>query len=119
MNKIEELRAALEAATGGEWKDDFTPGTYSEGLVSSGDYDIAIMVGANYGAWRDSPDAGEAEFAANARLIALMKNTLPALLEAAEALETCQQYLEKLSDLDDKGAASAWAGVAVILEKLK
>lgn len=91
MTKIEELKAAYEAATLG------ASITYtSNGVVSQ-----AIM---------------SVEYQ---KFIDLAHNLMPQLLEAVEALEICKHYLEKLSDQGDKGAASAWAGVVFTLEKLK
>lgn len=71
MTKIEELRAAFEAATGGEWR------------YNGSD---AICVGAETlfgGSFCDYYEPGNDEYA----LIALMHNALPALIECAEALD--------------------------------
>lgn len=84
---LEELKAALAAATPGEWEDAFFPGVYSEGVISCGDRRIADVCGKNQGEWRDDADEGDVEFAANAHLIVTLKNAAPALIEAVEALQ--------------------------------
>jgi len=90
MNKIEELKAAYEAATGGEW-----------------DPDIGVPCIVNISpAEDDEREDCPVEFAvvcgrdaeANTHLITLMHNNLPALLEAAEALDRIEaMMLEGLS----------------------
>jgi len=83
MTKLEELKAAYEAATPGEWEGTFNNDKrYSEGEIQSQAGLIAIIAGLNYGAWRDAEDEGNSEFAANTNFIALAHNLMPQLLEA-------------------------------------
>jgi len=68
--------------TPGPWVYEWCNGAYSDGIVTSQSNSIAIVMGGNYGEWRDAPDNGDAEFEANARLIA----AAPELLEACKNL---------------------------------
>lgn len=73
----------MSGYTKGPWEYEWsTSPYYSDGEVISGDKKIAIVCGSNYGEWRDADDCGEAEFQANAALIA----AAPDLLEALEQL---------------------------------
>lgn len=72
MTKIEELKAALEAATPGEWRT-FEDDESTDVMDKHGDH-ILTMCGLN-----DSRDAA---------FIALAHNLMPTLLEAVELLET-------------------------------
>ena len=79
MNKIEALEQALAAATPGEWASSWN---FIVADDPSGKHaDIYLLV---YEEGRCDPERCEA----NAQLIALMKNTLPDLLEAVRVLET-------------------------------
>lgn len=70
-----------------------TPGPWSVTAHRTGDYGdatvgydngmIAIVAGGNWGEWRDADDNGDAEFLANARLIAAAPDLLAACLVAA------------------------------------
>lgn len=78
MTKIEELRAAYEAATQGEWET--SAHRRRDDLI---DWDVCEAGGGDMIADLSSTMNGEA----NAKLIALMHNNLPALLEAAKLLD--------------------------------
>lgn len=93
MTKIEELRAAYEAATGGEWK----PCRAHEGYEGAyfhidpeeqAEYDACpfVSIDAPTGTVVKAHDLFELE-RANANFIALAHNLMPALLEAVKALE--------------------------------
>lgn len=77
--------------TPGPWTMCFRSGDMSEGTVERGSDLVAIVCGANYGAWRDAPDEGDAEFEANTRLIAAAPDLLAALKSALGALEEMQR----------------------------
>lgn len=83
----------MSGYTKGPWEYEWsTSPYYSDGEVIAGDKKIAIVCGSNYGEWRDADDCGEAEFQANAALIA----AAPDLLEACEALN-CIDHIEQAS----------------------
>lgn len=80
MTKIEELRAAFEAATSGKWG--VRPfGTSHAGAIGCGMDLIAMMYNRN-------------EEEADAHFITLAHNLMPALLEAVEALQNLKQAVE-------------------------
>lgn len=82
MTKIEELKAAFEAATVGEW--DIRPfGTSHAGAIGCGMELIAMMYNRN-------------EEEADAHFITLAHNLMPTLLEAVEALEKMKTSFEDL-----------------------
>ena len=88
MNKIEALEQALAAATPGEWVSSWN---FIVADDPSGKHaDIYLLV---YEEGRCDPERCEA----NAQLIALMKNTLPDLLEAVRALEECREAMQSMA----------------------
>lgn len=84
MTKIEELKAAYEAATQGEWRN-------SEAAVYKKGTNLCI---AQCYVTKSNIDT---EHDANAHLITLMHNNLPALLEAASLLD------DLINSYDDTG----------------
>lgn len=82
MSKIEQLRAAYEAATSGKW--DVRPfGTSRAGAIGCGMELIAMMY-------------SRIEEEADAHFITRAHNLMPALLEAVEALEKMKASFEDL-----------------------
>lgn len=75
MNKIDELKAALAAATPGEW-------VYQESVNTD---EPLWRIDADHGTGEDTVTAFTHD-EEDAHLITLMKNALPALIECAEAL---------------------------------
>lgn len=76
--------------TEGPWSYTFRDGDCSDGSIDYEDGSIAIVMGQNYGEWRDAEDNGDAEFEANARLIVAACNSYDRqcgerAIEAAEA----------------------------------
>ena len=108
MTKIEELKAAYEAATPGEWET--ACHHRRDGLI---DWDVCEADGGDMIADLSSIMNGEA----NAKLITIMHNNLPALLEAVEALESLEQTVRYLP----LGVASikACENASTALEKLQ
>ena len=98
MTKLEELKAAFEAATPGEWT---APGFNSQGGK------VACLL--------DNPDglrlvSGNFE-RADAKFIALAHNMMPTLLEAIDLLEDVAMGNSEYDDLSKRAAE--------LLEKLK
>lgn len=85
MKTIEELKAAYAAATPGEWEHFDSPGM-SPDLVFIGQHGVATLNGP--------------EYCTNAHLIALMHNTLPALIECVEALNVLAETIEAGTSAD-------------------
>ena len=83
MNKIEELRAAFNAATGGEWR-------ASQGCIYKGKTNISIAQ-----CYVTTTNLNNDEVK-NANFVALAHNNMPALLEAVEALEKMKTSFEDL-----------------------
>lgn len=99
MTDLEELCAAYDVATGGEWE---RQGAY---LVRSADGSkIAQSLGY----------VGVREEQSNLKFMALAHNNMPALLEAVEALENNGQVFER-----DKESHKAWTLARAALENLK
>jgi hypothetical protein len=92
--------------TPGPWVYTFNPGEYSESEILDDEGRlIAIGAGQNYGCWRVGDDNGDAEFEANARLIAA----------APELYETLKQLLDGMAgeeDSDDGVLKRARAAIA-------
>ena len=125
MMTIKNLKNALAEATPGQW---YVPGVtnyiYSNARISyceGGDtWDPVICV---------TDDDEPINYEANARLIVLMKNSLPALIEAVSALQGLvdlkdlkdQQPLGHPIDLTEYRARkpAAWKAARAALEKLK
>ena len=84
MTKLEELKAALAAATPGEWinNDDRAPNLATVGTGERGWLGLAQMFG-------DTDD----EANANAKFITLAHNLMPQLLEAVVELGRFVEYL--------------------------
>ena len=98
MTKLNELKAALAAATPGEWWED------DDGFVAAGHGD----------SYRTVADArcDVAPFSdANTEFIALAHNMMPQLLEAVELIEDVATGNSEYDDLSDRAAE--------LLEKLK
>ena len=98
MTKLEELKAAYEAATPGEWWED------DDGFVAAGHGD----------SYRTVADArcDVAPFSdANTEFIALAHNLMPTLLEAVELLEDVAMGNAEYDDLSKMAAE--------LLDKLK
>lgn len=74
MTKIEELRAAFNATTGGEWR-------ASQGCIYKGKTNISIAQ-----CYVTTTNLNNDEVK-NANFIALAHNNMPALLEAVEVLD--------------------------------
>jgi hypothetical protein len=107
MTKLEELRAALEAATPSnqhiyEFSADGTCSIYTDtGAESMADETLVA-----YGIRHED----------DAILFCMMRNNLPALLKAAEFLEVLSPYLDERQQPGEMWAA---LGCRQILEKLK
>lgn len=84
MTKLEELKAAYEAATPGEWlsKDDHAPNMAAVGTGVAGWLGLAQMFGDT-----------QKEANSNATFIALAHNNMAALLEAVAELHRFVEYL--------------------------
>lgn len=79
MKALEELKAAYAAATQGEWE---VGDLDKNGQRIVRNEHIELFTG-----WHHCVGSIEKEMEANARLIALLHNALPALIECAEALQ--------------------------------
>jgi len=106
MTKIEELKAAYEAATQGEWRN-------SEAAIYKKGTNLCI---AQCYVTKSNIDT---EHDANARLITLMHNNLPALLEVVRALETIVSSEEFHGDTVVCDFESLQSVARYALEKLK
>ena len=108
MTKLEQLKAALEAATPEEWWED-------DGFVAAGHGDT----------YRTVADArcGVAPFSdVNTEFIILAHNLMPALLEAVNLLETLRYSMSQYDDGEwflHEGSDELIAEVDDFLEKLK
>lgn len=88
--KLEELRAALEAATPGEW------GVDSETHVTKWDFgDGRCGCRSIAKTGHGLPTKQSEENIANAAFIALAHNNMAALLEVANHLAECQELLQE------------------------
>ena len=109
MTKLEELKAALETATHGEWVTGKGGTAYYPLQIRcvSGDWDSLIAAFHSWDAQKES----------NAEFIALAHNLMPTLLEAVEKLE----YLNSLcSDYNEEyWATSVCREVHALLEELE
>ena len=108
MTKIEELKVAYEAATQGEWEVVFDEPDDVQ-LLFSGEMQLGAMQNWGNGVGYD-----------NAHLIALMHNTLPALLEAVEALKEIKEHATPYNNDDTAPMDQAWVRWRCdeVLEKL-
>ena len=109
MTKLEELKAAYEAATPGEWA---APGFNSQGgrvACLLDNPDGLRLVSGNF----KRPDA---------KFIALAHNMMPQLLEAVDLLETLRYSMSQYDDGEwflHEGGEDVVGKVDEFLEKLK
>ena len=115
MTKFEELKAAYEAATPGEWE--------SKGFNDIGRYVETASAGEicslKSGKYNDIP---KSEYQHNAKFIALAHNLMPTLLEAVDLLETLRYSMSQYDDGDwflHEGGEDVVGKVDEFLEKLK
>ena len=114
MTKLEELKAAYEAATPGEWVTGKGSTAYYPLQIRcvSSDWDSLIAAFHSWDAQKES----------NANFIALAHNLMPALLEAVDLLETLRYSMSQYDDgewfLHEGGEDVVWK-VDEFLEKLK
>lgn len=133
MTKIEELRAAYEAATPGEWfarkGDTFNPArTYGIVRVLSPDeHGCDPEDRERTEVIAEVFDTAHDEGRADAHFIALMKNALPALIAAARALEDLvdrtsniltESQLDAVFECDGTSIRQQWRGYASALAAL-
>lgn len=88
MTKFEELRAAYEATTGGEWRT-------SQGCIYKGKTNISIAQ-----CYVTTTNLNNDEVK-NANFIALAHNNMPALLEAVEFVAQVSRYLKDGEEGED------------------
>ena len=103
MGKLEELKAALEAATKGEWATEKGGTAYYPLQIRSNteDWDHFIVA---FHSWESNRED-------NAHFIALAHNLMPTLLEAVELLEDVAMGNAEYDDLSKMAAE--------LLDKLK
>ncbi len=103
MGKLEELKAALEAATKGEWVTEKGGTAYYPLQIRSNTegWDHFIVA---FHSWESNRED-------NAHFIALAHNLMPTLLEAVELLEDVAMGNSEYDDLSKRAAE--------LLEKLK
>lgn len=94
MNIIEELKAALAAATQGEWKVERNNQDQCTVVVLDGS--LRTKVAVTHPTWICEEHGGTTFD--NSLLIALMHNALPALIECAERLREAQEALDVLAE---------------------
>ena len=92
MIDLHELRRLAQAAKNScesvEWFHEFRSGRYSQGVITSGEENILIVCGANYGCWRDADDDGDSQFKALGDFVAAANPaTISELLSRLEAAE--------------------------------
>ena len=104
MTKLEELKAALEAATPGEWE------TNQDVDITSGVKFVATAL------YPDSEVATQIEYN-NADFIALAHNLMPALIEAVELLRAV--HYEHNEYDDEYWATDLFKRIEKLKEKLK
>lgn len=114
MTKLEELKAAYEAATPGEWVTGKGGTAYYPLQIRcvSSDWDSLIAAFHSWDAQKES----------NAVFIALAHNLMPALLEAVNLLETLRYSMSQYDDGEwflHEGSDELIAEVDDFLEKLK
>ena len=97
MNKLEELKAAYEAATPGEWW--YAAASETEYETGVGDIPLSVPTTRT-----------------NAQFIALSHNAMPMLLEAAQALKG---MLEVFGDEFGMGDSEVCDAARAALERLK
>ena len=104
MTKIEELKAAFEAATSGEW----------EPLMTCGELHVCTPVneGCDVGTVCVPYERSDAQF------IALAHNAMPMLLEAVERLEAMQRVIGELASMNPF-LRDVFDTNKAVLEKLK
>ena len=108
MSKLEELKAALEAATKGEW----------EPLMTCGELHVCVPVneGCDVGTVCVPYEDSDANF------IALAHNLMPTLIEAAELLKDLRYSLSQYDDGEwylHEGSEQLINRVDTLLENLK
>lgn len=114
MTKLEELKAAYEAATPGEWATEKGGTAYYPLQIRSNteDWDHFIVAFHSWESHRED----------NAKFIALAHNLMPTLLEAVDLLETLRYSMSQYDDgewfLHD-GGEDVVGKVDEFLEKLK
>lgn len=99
MTKLEELKAAYEAATPGEWW--YAAANETEYECGVGDFPISVPT-----------------TKATARYIALAHNNMAALLEAVERLEAMQRVIGELASMNPF-LRDVFDTNKAVLEKLK
>ena len=89
LNELRRLtQAAKDSCESGEWSHEFRSGRYSQGEIISGEENILIVCGANYGCWRDADDDGDSQFKALGDFVAASNPaTISELLDRLEAAE--------------------------------
>ena len=116
MTKLEELKAALESATPGEWKL-ITAGTRISGFKHPFDFvQVAPM------RFITCEGLSREEANTNAQFTTLAHNLMPALLEAVDLLETLRYSMSQYDDGEwflHEGSDELIAKVDDFMEKLK
>lgn len=116
MKALEELKAALEAATPGDWVCD------QKFIVAPDPRDVFQDIYVAEVVTEDDEDRYDPlRYEYNAHLIALMHNALPALIEAAEALENlviCPAFNGQVFERD-KESHREWTLARDALAKLQ
>jgi len=103
MIDTKELRRLAQAAKNScesvEWSHEFRSGRYSQGVIISGEENILIVCGANYGCWRDADDDGDSQFKALGDFVAAANPaTISELLDRLEAAESDATHQKALAD---------------------
>ena len=103
MIDINELRRLAQAAKNScesvEWSHEFRSGRYSQGVIISGEENILIVCGANYGCWRDADDDGDSQFKALGDFVAAANPAaISELLDRLEAAESDAAHQKALAN---------------------
>ena len=98
MIDTKELRRLAQAAKNScesvEWSHKFRSGCYSQGEIISGEENILIVCGANYGCWRDADDGGDSQFKALGDFVAAANPA--AISEILDRLEAAEKERDAL-----------------------